>query len=70
MHNTAVQTHKSESPIFQRDRWDNCLAKADTLATDDVLPKGEYQVHFDPGLGLRQSQQATATDRGLCDLPH
>ena len=42
--------------MFQRDRWDNCLAKADTLATDDVLPKDEYQVHFDPGFGLRQSQ--------------
>ena len=56
MHNTAVQTHESESPMFQRDQWDNCLAEADTLATDDVLPKDEYQVHFDPGFGLRQSQ--------------
>ena len=41
MHNTAVQTHKSESPMFQRDGRDNRLVNADTLVTDDVLPEDE-----------------------------
>ena len=36
MHNTAVQTHKSKSPMFQLDGRDNRLANADTLATDEM----------------------------------
>ena len=37
IHNTAVQTHKSEKPLFQRDGHDNRLANADSLLTDEVL---------------------------------
>ena len=60
MHNTSVQTHKTESPMFQRDGSDNRLANADTLATDDVLPEDEYRVRFDPSFGVRLGQEATA----------
>ena len=60
MHNTSVQTHKTESPMFQRDGRDNRLANADTLATDDVLPEDEYRVRFDPSFGVRLGEEATA----------
>ena len=60
MHKTSVQTHKTESPMFQRDGRDNRLANADALATDDVLPEDEYRVRFYPSFGVRLGQEATA----------
>jgi hypothetical protein len=57
MHNTAVQTHKSESPMFQHDSRDNRLVNANTLATDDIIPEDEYRRRFDPSFGVRQGQQ-------------
>jgi hypothetical protein len=43
MHSTAVQTHESESPMFQRDGRYNRLVNADTLSTDAIIPEGEYR---------------------------
>jgi hypothetical protein len=57
MHNTAVQIHKSESPMFQRDGRDNRLVNADTLVTHNVLPEDEYRRRFDPEFGIRTGQQ-------------
>ena len=57
MHNTAVQIHKSESPMFQRDGRDNRLVNSDTLVTDDVHPEDEYRRRFDPEFGIRTGQQ-------------
>ena len=59
-HNTAVQTHKSESPMFQRDGRDNRFANADSLLTDEVLHEDEYRKRFDASFGntcLQQQQQ-------------
>ena len=60
MHNTTVQTHKSESPMFQRDGRDNRFANADSLLTDEVLHEDEYCRGFDASFGascLQQQQQ-------------
>jgi len=60
MHNTAVQTHKSESPMFQRDGRDNRFANADSLLTDKVLHEDEHRKRFDASFGntcLHQQQQ-------------
>jgi hypothetical protein len=60
MHNTAVQTHKSESPMFQRDGRDNRFANADSLLTDEVLHEDEYRRRFDAPFGaacLQEQQQ-------------
>ena len=61
MHNTAVQTHKSESPMFQRDGRDNRLVNADKLVTDDVLPEDEYRRRFDAHFGIRPGKQVVAS---------
>jgi hypothetical protein len=61
MHNTAVQTHKSESPMFQRDGRDNRLVNADTLVTEDVLPEDEYRRRFDAHFGIRPGKQVVAS---------
>ena len=57
MHNTAVQTHRSESPMFQRDGRDNRLANADSLLTDEVLHEDEYRRRFDTSFGTACLQQ-------------
>jgi hypothetical protein len=57
MHNTAVQTHKSESPMFQRDGRDNRFANADLLLTDEVLHEDEYRKRFDASFGASCLQQ-------------
>jgi hypothetical protein len=54
MHNTAVQTHKSESPMFQRDSRNNRLANADTLVTDEALHEDEYRRRFDASFGTNE----------------
>ena len=66
MHSTAVQTHKSESPMFQRDGRDNRLVNADTLATDAIIPEDEYRRRFDPEFGIRSGQQDD-TAMQICD---
>jgi len=53
MHNTAVQTHKSESPMFQRDGCDNRLVNSDILATDAIIPEDEFRQRFDSEFGIR-----------------
>jgi len=69
MHNTAVQTHKSESPLFQRDGRDNRLANADSLLTDEVLHEDEYRRRFDASFGAsclqQQQQHGGEQDEGL-----
>ena len=69
MHKTAVQTHKSESPLFQRDGRDNRLANADSLLTDEVLHENEYRRRFDASFGAsclqQQQQHGGEQDEGL-----
>ena len=69
MHNTAVQTHKSESPMFQRDGRDNRLANADTLVTNEVLHEDEYRRRFDASFGTNEQEEQQTQD-GLCNLTH
>ena len=69
MHNTAVQTHKSESPMFQRDGRDNRLANADTLVTDEVLHKDEYRRRFDASFGTNEQEEQQTQD-GLFNSTH
>jgi len=57
MHNTSVQTHKSESPMFQRYGRNNSLANADTLVTDEVLHEDEYRSRFDASFGTTEDQE-------------
>jgi hypothetical protein len=66
IHNTAVQTQKSELPMLQLDGRDNRLANANTLMTDEVLQKDEYRRHFNASFGtcFEQHQQ---TNDGLCN---
>jgi hypothetical protein len=52
MHNTAVQTHKSKSPLFQRGGRDSRLVNADTLAADAITPEDECRRRFDPEFGM------------------
>jgi hypothetical protein len=69
MHNTAVQTHKSESPLFQQDGRDNRLANADSLLTDEVLHEDEYRKRIDASFGAsclqQQQQHGGEQDEGL-----
>jgi hypothetical protein len=62
MHNTAVQTQKSELPMLQLDGRDNRLANANTLMTYEVLQKDEYRRHFNASFGTCFEQHQQTND--------